>query len=173
MLSTAEFLVIAKWSGITTIVFALLMLLGFAFKWGIRFRLVGTTGFMGVLTGGLFALSLVPIVPTTVPGAVRYVTVYDSGATQAVIVVPPTITESELDATLRQAASNLFSPGRLGRGGEQQLTILARVVLHPEDGISQPLVLGQIKRSLRERNDENLEITLYPDRFAQLPSEAA
>ncbi|TVQ19466.1 MAG: hypothetical protein EA367_11620 [Leptolyngbya sp. DLM2.Bin15] len=169
MLSTADFLVIAKWFGITTLAFGALMLLSFAFKWGFRFRLVGVTGFMGVLTGGLFALSLGPIVPTSVPGAVRYVTVFDSGATQAVIVVPATITETELDATLKQAASNLFSPGRLGRGGDRQLTILARTVLHPEEGVSQPLVLGQIKRSLRDRTDENLDVTIYSDRLAAIP----
>ncbi len=170
MPTTDDFLVLTQWSAIVTLVFAALMLLGFAFQWGIRFRLVGITGFMGVLTGGLFALSVVPITPTQIPGAVRYVTVYDSGANQAVIVVPQTITETELDATLRQAASNLFTPGRLSRQGESKLTIFARTVLHPEEGVSQPLILGQLKRPLFERNDENVEITIYRDRLAQLPT---
>jgi hypothetical protein len=171
MPTTDDFLALTQWSGIATLVFALLMLIGFGFQWGIRFRLVGITGFMGVLTGGLFALSIVPITPTQIPGAVRYVTVYDSGANQAVIVVPQTITATELDATLRQAASNLFTPGRLSRQGESKLTILARTVLHPEEGVSQPLILGQLKRSLFERNDDSLELTIYRDRLAQLPTD--
>jgi hypothetical protein len=45
MLSTADFLQYAQWSGIATLVFAALTILGFILKWGIRFRLVGTTGF--------------------------------------------------------------------------------------------------------------------------------
>lgn len=165
MLSTAEFLSLTKWSGIATGVFAVLMLLGFALQWGIRFRLVGTTGFMAVLTAGLFALSVVPIMPTVVPGAIKFSTVYDGGANQAVIVVPASVTEPELTATLKQAASNLFSPGRLGRGTDQ-LTIRARTVLHPEPGISQPLVLGEVQRSLRVRNDENITVTIFDEALA-------
>ncbi|NES08390.1 MAG: hypothetical protein F6K22_39990, partial [Okeania sp. SIO2F4] len=58
MLSTTELLIASKWFGIATIGFFLLTSLGFILKWGFRFRLVGVTGFMGVLTAGLFGLSL-------------------------------------------------------------------------------------------------------------------
>lgn len=170
MPTTDDFLTAAQWSGGLTLLFGAIALFGFIFNWGIRFRMVGVTGFMGVLTAGLFALGLVPFTRTVVPGSVRFSTVYDSGATQAVIAVPPKITESELEATLRQAASNLFSPGRLGQG-ERQLTIRARTVLHPNDGVSNPLYLGEIKRSLTVRDDENMDITLYPEAIAQLPSQ--
>jgi len=163
-----DFLQFTQWSGILTLVCGALALLGFLFKWGVRFRFVGITGFMAVLTIGLFSLSLVPITRTVVPGAVRFSTVYDSGSTQVVITVPAPITEEALTATLQQAASDLFSPGRLGRTGEK-LTIRARTVLHPQEGVSQPLYLGQVKRSLLERNDDAMELTIYPDRLAQLP----
>jgi hypothetical protein len=168
MPTTADFSTYAQWAGIATLAFAALSGLAFLLKWGIRFRLVGVTGFMAVLTVGLFSLGLVPFTRTAIPGAVRFSTVFDSGAAQAVIVVPPTITESELTATLQQAASDLFSMGRLGRG-EEQLTIRARTVLHPEPGVSQPLVLGQVKRSLSVRDDENMTIELFPDNLAKLP----
>lgn len=168
MPTTADFLLYTQWAGIATLVFAALTLLSFLAKWGLRFRLVGVTGFMLVLTAGLFALSIVPFSRTVIPGAIRFTTVYDSGATEVVITVPPTITASELDATLQQAANDLFSPGRLGRAGDQ-LTIRARTVLHPESGVSQPLYLGQIRRSLVERNDENMTIELIPGNLAKLP----
>lgn len=168
MLTTADFSTYAQWAGIATLAFGALSGLAFLLKWGIRFRLVGVTGFMAVLTVGLFSLGLVPFTRTVIPGAVRFSTVFDSGAAQAVIVVPPTITESELTATLQQAASDLFSMGRLGRG-EDQLTIRARTVLHPEPGVSQPLLLGQIKRSLSVREDENMAIELFPENLAKLP----
>jgi hypothetical protein len=168
MPTTSDFLQYAQWSGIATLAFALLAILGFVFKWGIRFRLVGVTGFMGVLTGGLFSLGLVPFTREVIPGAIRFSTVYDTGAAQAVIAVPPQLTESQLEATLKQAASDLYSPGRLARG-QEQLTIRARTVLHPEEGISKPVFLGEVKRSLFVRDDENMEIQLYPDGLAQLP----
>jgi hypothetical protein len=173
MISTAEFLKYAQWAGILTLVFAGITLIGFVFQWAIRFRLVGATGFMVVLTGGLFALSLVPLTHTTVPGAVRYSLVYDTGSNQTVIRVLPQITESELQATLRQAAADLYSYGRLGRPDDNQLTIRARTVIHPEPGISKPLYLGQVKRSLVKRNDEQMAIEIYHENLAQVPKNTA
>ncbi|MCC5636134.1 Ycf51 family protein [Nostoc sp. CHAB 5844] len=169
MFSTADFLQYTQWSGIATLVFAALAVLAFIFKWGIRFRLVGTTGFMLVVTGGLFALSLVPLSRTVISGAGKYMLVYDNGSTQAVIAISPEISPSEVEATLRQAASNLYSYGRLGKRGENYLTIRARTLLHPEPGVSIPLYLGQIKRTLASREDEEMAIEIYTDKFAQLP----
>lgn len=173
MLTTADFFKATQWSGILTLAFAILAGLAFLFKWGIRFRLVGITGFMAVLTGGLFGLSVVPITRTQIAGAVHYTTVFDSGSSQVVIRVSPKITESELEATLRQAASNLFSPGRFSQAGEKQLTIRARTIIHPKPGVSQPLFLGEVKRSLYKRDDENMIVEVFKDKFAQLPTEVS
>ncbi len=168
MLSTTELLIASKWFGIATIGFFLLTTLGFILKWGFRFRLVGVTGFMGVLTAGLFGLSLGLFTRVEIPGSVPYTLVYDNGATQTVIAVSPTITESELAATIEQAAGDLFSPGRLG--GENQLTIRVRTIIHPEEGISEPLYLGEVKRSLSQREDENLDIKIFPETLVKLES---
>lgn len=167
MLKTAEFLTLAQWSGILTLVGGVIAVLAFLFNWGIRFRLVGVTGFLGVLTIGLFALGIVPFTRTVIPGAIRFSVVYDNGSTQTVIAVPTSVRQSELEATLRQAASDLFSYGRLG-GIDNQMTIQARTIVHPKPGVSQPLVLGQVKRSLATRKDEQMTIDIYPERFAQL-----
>lgn len=171
MLTTADFLKASEWVGIATLAGAALTGLGFILKWGIRFRLVGITGFLGVVTGGLFALGLVPFTRTLIPGAVRYSLVYETGGAQVVIAVSPTITDTQLEATLQQAASNLFSYGRLGRD-EDKLTIRARANIHPEPGITKPLYLGQIKRSLSNRYDESMEIQLFPNALAQLPKKS-
>ncbi len=48
MLSTATFLTIAQWVGITTLFCAFLAVLGFRFQWAARFQLVGVTGFFVV-----------------------------------------------------------------------------------------------------------------------------
>ncbi len=172
MLTTSDFLQYAQWSGIATLVFGAIAVLAFLLKWGIRFRLVGTTGFMLVLTGGLFALSLVPLSRTVIPGAVKYTLVYDNASTQTVIATSPNITPDQLEATLRQAASNLYSFGRLGSRSNNQLTIRARTVIHPEPGVSVPLFLGQIKRTLESREDADMDIEIYLEKFDQLPNSA-
>ncbi|WP_016952744.1 Ycf51 family protein [Anabaena sp. PCC 7108] len=169
MPSTADFLQYTQWSGIATIVFAVLTILAFLLKLGFRFRLVGTTGFMLVLTAGLFSLSLVPLTRTVIPGAVKYTLVYDNGSNQTVITTAPEITPTQLEATLRQAASNLYSPGRLGSGGNKQLTVRARTIIHPEPGLSVPLYLGKVNRTLASREDPEMAVEVYLDKFASLP----
>ncbi|MGG6298012.1 Ycf51 family protein [Leptolyngbya sp. AN02str] len=171
--TTADFLKIAQWSGIFTLVCGAIAILGFLFKWGIRFRFVGVTGFMAVLTVGLFSLSLFPLTRTIIPGAVRYTSVYDSGSTNVVITVPTPLTEEAFTATLQQAASDMFSPGRLGRGGEDRLTIRARTVIHPSEGVSEPLYLGEVRRSLLNRDDEDMTIRINRANFAKLPQPVA
>ncbi|GAB4343588.1 MAG: Ycf51 family protein [Leptolyngbyaceae cyanobacterium] len=171
-MSSTDLVTYAQWSGYFTIFCAVIAVLGLVFKWGIRFRLVGVTGFMVVLTAGLFALSLGLYTRPVIPGAVKFTRVFDNGSTNLVIAVSPEITETELEATLRQAASDLYSPGRLAQGTEK-MTIRARTVLHPRPGVSQPLYLGEVKRSLMSRNDDQMEFTLYRDQFAQLPKPTA
>ena len=173
MPSTANFLQYTQWSGIATIVFAVLTILAFIVQWGFRFRLVGATGFMLVLTGGLFSLSLVPLSRTIIPGAVKYTLVYDNGSNQTVIAIAPEITPTELEATLRQAASNLYSYGRLGSGGNKELTVRARTIIHPEIGLSVPLYLGQVNRTLVSREDPEMLVEVYLDKFASLPKASA
>lgn len=160
-----EFLEATKWAAGGTLVLAVITILAFLLGWGIRFRLVGATSFAAVLTGGLLGLSFQPFSQTVIPGAVNYATVYDSGASQVVIAVPADITPDQLDATLRQAASNLFKPYRLGLPGETT-TIRARTIVHRPDGISDLLYLGQVQPDSAAAAD--FDVTLYPDQIAQL-----
>lgn len=155
------------WSIYTTIAFLVLAILGFIFKWGFRFRLIGATGFMGVLTIGLFALSLGLFSRAQIPNAVKFNLVYDTGANQAVIAIPPTITPTELEATLQQAAIDLFSYGRTATNGDDQLTIRARTQIHQEK-VTYPLYLGQIRRSLVQKDDNNATVIIFDDSFAKM-----
>ena len=83
--------------------------------------------------------------------------------------LPPT----QLEATLRQAASNLYSYGRLGSGGNKELTVRARTIIHPEIGLSVPLYLGQVNRTLVSREDPEMLVEVYLDKFASLPKASA
>lgn len=144
--------------GFATIAFAAISALAFVVKWGIRFRLVGTTGFCGVLTAGLFGLSFQPLVATTVEGAVPYTTVFDSGASQLVIAVPAKITNEQLEATLQQAAINSFNPSQLGGVG-QTPRIRARTIVHRDPGISDLLYLGQVNPDAQSESGYNITLS--------------
>ena len=157
-----------QWSAYATIAFAVLMVAAFLFKWGIRFRLVGTTGFMVVLTIGLFGLSLGLFNRNVVPGATRYSLVYDNGSNLAVVSVKPDISLAEVDATLRQASGDLFSYGRIGNG-DDRFTVRLRTIQHPEPGVSEPIYLGQIRRAIAMRDVADLDIKIYEDNIAKLP----
>jgi hypothetical protein len=166
MLTPDEFLAATQWAGIGTLALAALTGLAFVLKWGLRFRLVGATGFAAVLTVGLLGLSFEPFTRTAVPGAIPYTTVYDSGASQIVITVPSTITPDTLEATLRQAASNLFKPYRIGMPG-QTTTIRARTVAHGPGGVSQLIYLGQIQPNPKGSEDA-FKVQINRDRWPDL-----
>ncbi|QCS49222.1 hypothetical protein FEK30_07115 [Picosynechococcus sp. PCC 11901] len=163
-----DFALYTQWSAYATLFFAVLAIAAFLFKWGIRFRLVGTTGFMIVLTIGLFGLSLGLFSRSVVPGAVRYALVYDNGANLAVVSVKPEVTAEEINATLRQASNDLFSYGRIGNG-DNKFTVRLRVMSHPEPGVSEPLYLGQVQRAIADRENGALDIQLYPENLKKLP----
>ncbi len=167
MLTPDQFLVATQWGAIGTLALAVLTAIAFGLKWGWRFRLVGATGFAAVLTVGLLGLSFEPFSRTAVPGAIPYTTVYDSGASQVVIAVPATITADTLDATLRQAASNLFKPYRLGLPG-QAATIRARTIAHDAGGVSRLVYLGQIQPAPKG-SEAGFVVTLNRDQWSALP----
>jgi hypothetical protein len=162
-----EFLQVTQWAGIGTLVLAAITALAFVLKWGLRFRLVGATGFAAVLTVGFLGLSFEPFARTAVPGAIPYATVFDSGAEKIAITVPQTITESELEATLRQAASNLLKPYRIGSSSRVP-TIRARAILHDPPGVSQLVYVGQVQPIPNAATGDNLTITLNPQALARL-----
>ncbi|MEM9568663.1 MAG: Ycf51 family protein [Cyanobacteria bacterium P01_E01_bin.34] len=132
-----------------------------------RFAFFGYTAFTLLLAAGLTALSLAPIVRTTIPGAVPFSTVFDDNSTKAAISVPTTITPEQLEPTLRQAAANLYSYGRYSPE-TRTLTIRARTIVHPEPGISLPIYVGQVQRSMELRDDPDMTIEIDSSAFSQL-----
>ena len=166
MFSPEQFLQATGWVAIATVALGALTTIAFILKWGLRFRMVGATGLMGVLTVGLLGLSFQPFIRTAVPGAVPYETVFDSGAAQIVIKVPSAITATELEATLQQAASNLFKPSRLGSRGIVP-TIRARAIVH-KPGVSELVYVGQVTSDAPKIETSGLpEVKIFPERLAK------
>ena len=160
-----------KWSGILTLASLALAALSFALRWGVRFRLVGVTGFLAVLTGGIWGLSLGLFQRVDVPDAVTYRVVFDNGGDRVVAKVSPPISPTQVEATLQKAALELFSYGRLGSAPE--LSIRLRTVAHPEPGVTEPLYLGEVRRSLVSKEDDSIEITVFRDRIERLAQATA
>lgn len=168
MILPTDIFVYAKWSAYVTILCLVVAILSFILGWGFRFRLVGVTSFMGVVTAGIFALGLGLFPHTEIPGAVRYTLIYDNGANQAVVAVSPDIDTSAIEPTLLQAVTDLDSYGRSGVGGNNQFTVKLRTILHPHPGISQPLFLGEAKRSLIVKGDEGIKIKVFSKNLSKL-----
>jgi len=165
-----DFTFYLKWSAILTGVAFVFAIMAFIFKWGFRFRLVGITGFMAVLTTGIFGLSLGLFRYSDVPGAAPFSVVYDNGGSKVVIKLAPTVTESEVEASLRKASADLYSYGRLG-GPNNKMTIFARTVIHPDQGVSKALYLGKVQRPLTEIEESELDIEVFSSHFSQLPKQ--
>lgn len=168
MLTPEQFLQATGWFAVGTLAFGGLTALAFVLKWGLRFRLVGATGFMGVLTAGLFGLSFQPLTQTSIPGAIPYSTVFDSGASQIVIAVPNEITTSELEATLQQAASNLLKPSRIGGAGQTTPSIRARGIVH-QSGTSELVYVGKVTPGTGKTAAERTpQVEIYPEKLAKI-----
>lgn len=165
---TSNLLTYAQWLGYLTLFCVAVTIVAWLFKWGIRFRLVGVTSFMTVLSVSTLALGLGLYSRPTIPGAVKFSRVFDTGATQVVVTVASDITPTELEATLRQAAADVYSPGR-GSQGTNKMLIRARTVLHPQPGVSKLVYLGQVERSLATREDDAMALQVFSDQFQQLP----
>lgn len=168
-LSVSDLLIISKWLAITTVVLGALTTIAFIAGWSWRFRGVGVTSFMGVVATSVFALGVSLYPRIAVEGAERFSVVYDGGGTELVVAVPAQAISAETaEATLKQAAYDSYSPGRFGQSPDSKMTVRLRTVVH-HGGSSELLLLGQVKRSMAVREDENMEFEIYPKNLAQLP----
>lgn len=125
------------WSGLA---FALLTLVAFGARWGVRFRLVGVTSFTLLLAVSCWAFSVSYQPPVIVEGAVRAPLVFDNGNDLVVAQAPAGIAKEAIEPTLAQLAANLRSGGRNG----EEVVIRLRQLQPGPEGSSTPVVLGEV-----------------------------
>ena len=125
------------WSGLA---FALLTLVAFGARWGVRFRLVGVTSFTLLLAVSCWAFSVSYQPPVIVEGAVRAPVVFDNGNDLMVAQAPAGIAKEAIEPTLAQLAANLRSGGRNG----EEVVIRLRQLQPGPEGSSTPVVLGEV-----------------------------
>ncbi|QNI79869.1 hypothetical protein SynRS9909_01886 [Synechococcus sp. RS9909] len=125
------------WSGLA---FALLTLVAFGARWGVRFRLVGVTSFTLLLAVSCWAFSVSYQPPVIVEGAVRAPVVFDNGNDLVVAQAPAGIPKEAIEPTLAQLAANLRSGGRNG----EKVVIRLRQLQPGPEGSSTPVVVGEV-----------------------------
>jgi hypothetical protein len=128
-LATDPILFVAgEWLGAASGVLAVLTIVGFVVRWGVRFRLVGVTSFTALLAISCLAFAVSYSPRLSVPGAVTVPVVYDNGTDLVVAAAPADLPEAAIEPTVRQVAGNLRGSGRSRSDGSGQFIAIIRII---------------------------------------------
>ena len=134
---------------------SLLTILAYLFSWGIKFRLTGITIFTLLLSASCWAFDQSYTPPFNVEGYKYAPIVFDNGYDLVVAQASDDFPEEAIKPTLLQIAGNLKGGGRNGA----QVKVRLRKIEPAGDGISKPIILGEIINDLKES-----KIIELPDR---------
>jgi len=153
---------VTKWLSWGGAGLGVLTILAYLFSWGIKFRLTGITIFTLLLSGSCWAFEQSYRPPFNVEGYKYAPIVYDNGFDLVVAQASDDFPEEAIKPTLLQIAGNLKGGGRNGA----QVKVRLRKVESAGEGISKPIVLGEIINDLKEA-----KIIELPDRNYSLNEE--
>ena len=125
---------------------SLLTILAYLFSWGIKFRLTGITIFTLLLSASCWAFDQSYTPPFNVEGYKYAPIVFDNGYDLVVAQASNDFPEEAIKPTLLQIAGNLKGGGRNGA----QVKVRLRKIDPAGDGISKPIILGEIINDLKE-----------------------
>ena len=146
---------VTKWLAWGGAGLGLFTLLSYLFNWGIKFRLTGATIFTLLLSASCWAFEQSYTPPFNVEGYKYAPIVYDNGFDLVVAQASKDFPKEAINPTLRQIAGNLRGRGRNGA----QVKVRLRKIEPAGDGISKPIILGEIINDLKES-----KIIELPDR---------
>ena len=138
--------------GVIGIILFFITLITFFFNFKIKFRLTGATIFSFLLS--LFSWAFLQSYTETVKveGAVYAPIVYDNGTNLIIAKANKGFEEFSVEPTLEQISLNLKRGSRSG----QKVKIKIRGIEKIAEGISKPIVLGEIEKSflMQSKTDE-------------------
>ena len=137
---------VSKWLAWGGLGLSLLTILAYLFSWGFKFRLTGITIFTVLLSASCWAFNQSYRPPINIEGYKYAPIVYDNGFDLVVAQASNDFPEESIKPTLIQIASNLKGGGRNGA----QVKVRLRKIESAGDGISKPIVLGEIINDLKE-----------------------
>ena len=123
-----------------------LTVLAYLFRWGIKFRLTGITIFTLLLSASCWAFDQSYRPPFNVDGYKYAPIVYDNGFDLVVAQASNDFPEEAIKPTLLQIAGNLKGGDRSGA----QVKVRLRKIESAGNGISEPIVLGEVINDLKE-----------------------
>jgi len=138
--------VTTKWLALGGSGLGVLTVLAYLFSWGIKFRLTGITIFTLLLSASCWAFDQSYTPPLKVEGYKYAPIVYDNGFDLVVAQASNDFPEEAIKPTLLQIAGNLKGGGRNGA----KVKVRLRKIESSGNGISQPIVLGEIINDLKE-----------------------
>ena len=121
-------------------------IIAYVLNWGIKFRLTGITIFTLLLSVSCWAFDQSYRPPFTVEGYKYAPIVYDNGFDLVVAQASNDFPDSAIKPTLLQIAGNLKGGGRNGA----QVKVRLRKIESVEEGISKPIILGEVINDLKE-----------------------
>ena len=118
-------------------------LISFFFNFPLKFRLTGATIFSFLLSIFSWAFLQSYSENIKIEGAVYLPIVYDNGSDLIITKADKDLPIESIEPTLEQISSNLKKGSRSGRKVKIRIRSLERV----SEGVSQPIVIGEIEKS--------------------------
>ncbi len=148
------------WSGLA---FTLITLISFLVRWKQSFRLVGISSFTLLLAASCWAFSASYNPKEIIEGAIYVPVVFDNGDDLVVAQAPIDFPEEAITPTLKQLTENL--QGRNRNGGIVHIRL--RKLQPNGQGISKPIILGEITQNLSTMKSKNNPINKSEDQALQ------
>ena len=119
--------------------------LAFIFDFGFKFRIIGATIFSLLLSLSSWAFIQSYTEKVVIEGAKYVPIVYDNGFDLIIAKADEDFPEESIDPTLEQLSENLSKGSRSGANVKIKIRKLEKF----SDGVSKPLVIGEVKKSVK------------------------
>ena len=137
--------------GVIGIVLFFITLISFFFNFSLKFRLTGATIFSFLLSifSWAFLQSYSEVIE--IEGSVYVPIVYDNGSDLIITKADQDFPRESIEPTLKQIASNLKKGSRSGRKVKIRIRSLEKI----SEGVSKPIVIGEIEKSFITERSSN------------------
>ena len=131
--------------GIVGILLSIVTAIAFIFNFGSKFRIIGATIFSLLLSLSSWAFIQSYSEKVIIEGAKYLPIVYDNGFDLIIVKAEDNFPEESIEPTLRQLSENLRKGSRSGANVKIKIRKLEKI----SEGISKPVVVGEIKKNVR------------------------
>jgi len=137
--------------GVIGIILLFATLISFFFNFSLKFRLTGATIFSFLLS--LFSWAFLQSYSENIKieGAIYLPIVYDNGSDLLITKADKDFPMESIEPTLNQISANLKRGSRSGRKVKIKIRSLEKI----SDGVSKPIVIGEIEKSFVSDNSLN------------------